>query len=89
MAQAQRDIEAKLVPTGPKVVRHLALPKTRRDIKWILSEMDTMDVEGGGNTDWRHGKLSGAVYHGGEDLEVTSYSCIHDLGPLILSPTLF
>lgn len=32
--------------------------------------MNAMDTEAPGNTDWRHGKLSGAVYHGGEDIEV-------------------
>ena len=70
MNEARRDIEAKLVPSGPAVTRHLVLPASGRDQSWIESEMDIMDVEGVSKTNWKHGKISGAVYHGGEDLEV-------------------
>ncbi|CAL1706333.1 unnamed protein product [Somion occarium] len=31
--------------------------------------MAKMDEESMGHTDWKHGKVSGAVYHGGEDLQ--------------------
>lgn len=73
MAKATKDIEDKLVRRGPTVVRHLSLPEEGQSPEWILEEMERMDVETGGtsgNTHWQTGKLSGAVYHGGKDLEV-------------------
>jgi len=74
MAKAKQDIEGKLVPKGPSVIRHLALPLEGQSPEWIANEMERMDVETGGmngNTAWKNGKLSGAVYHGGLDLEVS------------------
>lgn len=62
MNKAKLDIENKLVPKGAGVVRHLALPDEGKSSEWILQEMDKMDVEMGGTTNWRQGKLSGAVY---------------------------
>ncbi|KAG1725430.1 PLP-dependent transferase [Suillus paluster] len=62
MDKARLDIEDKLVPKGATVSRHLALPEEGKSLEWILSEMTKMDGELG------HGKLSGAVYHGGEDM---------------------
>ncbi|KAH6906411.1 sphinganine-1-phosphate aldolase [Coprinopsis sp. MPI-PUGE-AT-0042] len=69
MDKAKLDIENKLVPKGPSVVRHLNLPEEGKSLEWILKEMDTMDGELHAKTDvWKDGKLSGAVYHGGDDL---------------------
>ena len=69
MAQARRDIEKKLVPSGPQVVRYLSLPPEGQTKDWILSEMDKMDnychnVDENGYKlhDWKDGKISGAVY---------------------------
>ncbi len=62
IGQARADIEKKLVPQGPNVVRHLALPSKGRSPEWILAEMDTMDAEMVGHADYHEGKLSGAVY---------------------------
>lgn len=62
MDQAKLDIETKLVPQGADVVRHLALPVEGQNTEWILEEMAKMDTEMGSHTNWRHGKLSGAVY---------------------------
>lgn len=76
MAKARVDIEAKLVPSGPAVIRHLTLPSLGHDPEWIKNEMDNMDKESGGDIDWRHGKLSGAVYHGGADIEVRHISIL-------------
>ncbi|KAK0448712.1 pyridoxal phosphate-dependent transferase [Armillaria borealis] len=76
MDQAKLDIENKLVPKGAEVVRHLSLPEEGKSLEWILAEMDKMDTELENRGDWRHGKLSGAVYHGGDDMEkviVTAY----------------
>ncbi|KAG8732058.1 hypothetical protein FRC10_001262 [Ceratobasidium sp. 414] len=69
MAKAKQDIESKLVASGPNVVRHLSLPVQGRTKEWIDAEMAKMDVESGGGDKWKLGKLSGAVYHGGDDME--------------------
>ncbi|KAF7428001.1 hypothetical protein PC9H_007219 [Pleurotus ostreatus] len=69
LGKAKLDIEKKLVPSGPEVVRHLALPDSGKSLEWIREEMDKMDKEMGSSTSWKLGKLSGAVYHGGDDLE--------------------
>ncbi|KAF9236341.1 pyridoxal phosphate-dependent transferase [Melanogaster broomeanus] len=68
MGKVRQDIEDKLVPKGTEVSRHLSLPLEGKSVEWILAEMAKMDGELGPNADWRHGKLSGAVYHGGDDL---------------------
>lgn len=62
MEKAKLDIENKLVPKGPKVVRHLALPEEGQSLEWILAEMEKMDQEFEHSSDWRAGKVSGAVY---------------------------
>ncbi|TFL07159.1 pyridoxal phosphate-dependent transferase [Pterulicium gracile] len=75
MEKARIEIEGKLVPQGADVVRHLSLPPAGQGIEWILKEMDTMDgyIK---SPNYKLGKLSGAVYHGGDDMEkiiVTAY----------------
>jgi sphinganine-1-phosphate aldolase len=69
MAQARRDIDKKLIPSGPQVVRYLSLPSEGQTKDWILSEMDRMDSychnfddRGTKLHDWKDGKISGAVY---------------------------
>ena len=62
MGQARTDIDARLVPQGPNVTRHLALPQQSKSLEWILDEMATMDNESKSHTNYREGKLSGAVY---------------------------
>ncbi|PPQ90627.1 hypothetical protein CVT25_006610 [Psilocybe cyanescens] len=78
MDQAKVDIENRLVPKGANVTRHLSLPSEGQPLEWIIQEMDKMDTEMGGSSDtWRQGKLSGAVYHGGDELSkiiVAAYS---------------
>ncbi|KAJ6625827.1 PLP-dependent transferase [Mycena sp. CBHHK59/15] len=69
MDKAKLDIEDKLVPKGMDVTRHLALPAEGQTTEWILAEMDKMDNELASAASWRNGKLSGAVYHGGADME--------------------
>ncbi|THH12743.1 hypothetical protein EW146_g7415 [Bondarzewia mesenterica] len=69
MGKAKVDINNRLVPQGPGVTRHLSLSTQSRSLEWIMDEMAKMDLEGGSHTDYREGKLSGAVYHGGEDME--------------------
>ncbi len=63
MDKAKLDIEKKLIPQGPNVIRHLSLPHDGKTLEWILEEMEVMDTEMGGQVDaWKQGKLSGAVY---------------------------
>lgn len=56
------DLERKLVPQGSAVVRHTALPQKGQSSEWIFSEMARMDEELSGHDEWKHGKISGAVY---------------------------
>ncbi|KAG9038701.1 hypothetical protein FRB95_000291 [Tulasnella sp. JGI-2019a] len=69
MAKAKKDIQDKLIKRGPKQVRHLSLPAEGLTAEEILREMEQMDLVTGDNVHWKTGKLSGAVYHGGDDLE--------------------
>ena len=62
LREAEQKIEDKLVPKGPHVVRHLALPIEGKIPELIFAEMDDMDAEMGVRADWEGGKLSGAVY---------------------------
>ncbi|KAH8993326.1 PLP-dependent transferase [Lactarius hatsudake] len=62
-------IDSQLLPQGKDVVRHLELPKQGCTLGWILDAMDQMDREAPSQTDYRDGKLSGAVYHGGDDMD--------------------
>lgn len=79
LSKVRQDIETKLVPQGADVTRHLELPQHGQSMEWILEEMARMDEETGvGNDgkdgknddklDWKEGKISGTVYHGGADL---------------------
>ncbi|KAL5507479.1 DPL1 [Sanghuangporus vaninii] len=69
LGEATLKIENSLVPKGPDVVRHLSLPAEGRSPEWILQEMDKMDIEAVKHTNWKGGRMSGAVYHGGEDMQ--------------------
>ncbi|KAI6165969.1 pyridoxal phosphate-dependent transferase [Pisolithus thermaeus] len=79
LSEVRRDIEKKLIPDGVGVERHLELPRQGLSLERILMEMEKMDEEMGSNNpgddehrakgvDWRDGKISGAVYHGGLEL---------------------
>ncbi|KAG6868392.1 hypothetical protein C0993_003808 [Termitomyces sp. T159_Od127] len=69
MNKAKLDIENQLVPKGADVVRHLSLPDKGKSLEWIVSQMEIMDNELSGHSNWKNGKISGAVYHGGDELE--------------------
>ena len=69
MTKARKDIEKKLVPSGPQVVRYLSLPPEGQTKDWILAEMDRMDSychsfddRGVKLHNWKDGRVSGAVY---------------------------
>jgi sphinganine-1-phosphate aldolase len=62
MDGARAEIARKLLPQGEGVVRHLSLPKQGCTLEWILDAMEQMDREAPSHTDYKEGKLSGAVY---------------------------
>ena len=75
MELARAEIDRKLLPQGKDVVRHLALPKKGCTLEWILSSMEQMDKEAPSQTDYREGKLSGAVYRAQHLLTLLWLSC--------------
>jgi sphinganine-1-phosphate aldolase len=72
MGKAKVDIEAKLIPTGAGVSRHLVLSRQGQTPDWIAESMDKMDTELEHRADYKDGKLSGAVYRAYPD----SFYCI-------------
>ncbi len=79
MDQAKLDIENKLVPKGAEVVRHLSLPEEGKSLEWILAEIEKMDTELEHRGDWRHGKLSGAVYRTRYHSSTNFYSLLYQM----------
>lgn len=66
VSEAVAKIEGKLVPSGPGVTRYLTLPKegwTQDQVRAELERLKEME-----HTRWEDGRVSGAVYHGGDDL---------------------
>ncbi|MCJ1362941.1 hypothetical protein MMC16_002047 [Acarospora aff. strigata] len=66
VSEAIAKIEGKLVPSGPGVTRYLTLPKegwTEEQVRAELERLGEME-----HTRWEDGRVSGAVYHGGDDL---------------------
>ena len=61
ISAAKLTIENKLVPQGEAIVRHTSLPAKGHPREWIAGEMEKMDTEIG-HGEWKHGKISGAVY---------------------------
>ena len=66
VAESISKLEGKLVPQGPGVNRYLTLPKEGWTEQQVRAELDTLgEME---HTRWEDGKVSGAVYHGGNAL---------------------
>ncbi|KAG9242898.1 pyridoxal phosphate-dependent transferase [Calycina marina] len=66
VSEAITKLQEKLVPSGPGVVRYLNLPKegwSQDAVREELERLATMD-----HTRWEDGFVSGAVYHGGDEL---------------------
>ena len=59
-------IEEKLAPSGPGVTRYLTVPKEPWTEDQLRAELDML--QGMKHTKWEDGKVSGAVYHGGDEL---------------------
>lgn len=82
MNKAKLDVENQLVPKGADVVRHLSLPDKGKSLEWIISQMEIMDNELSGHSNWKNGKISGAVYRMYLFYTDSSYlrpDCIHVL----------
>ncbi len=66
VAEAIAKLEGKLVPKGPGISRYLTLPKKAWTEQQVRAELQKLgDME---HTRWEDGLVSGAVYHGGDDL---------------------
>lgn len=76
LSKVKGDIEGKLIPKGSDITRYLALPARGKSAEWIIKEMARVDKELGAHTDWRQGKISGAVYR-------TWSSCASTFGALL------
>ena len=77
MDAAKVEIDRKLLPQGKDVVRHLSLPVKGQTLEWILEAMEQMDEEAPSHTDYRTGKLSGAVYRTHPPYSLLSTSVKH------------
>ena len=66
VSEAVTKLEQRLVPQGQGTTRYLTLPKegwTTDQVRAELSSLSQMD-----HTRWEDGFVSGAVYHGGDEL---------------------
>jgi sphinganine-1-phosphate aldolase len=59
-------IEKKLVPRGPGIERFTSLPKDGWSVEKVREELKKLSEMK--HTRWEDGRVSGAVYHGGEEL---------------------
>ncbi|KAJ5105326.1 hypothetical protein NUU61_002673 [Penicillium alfredii] len=66
VSTAIENLQSKLVSSGPDVNRYLTLPKEGWSPEQVRAELDKL--AGLKHTRWEDGRVSGAVYHGGEDL---------------------
>ena len=80
---AMAEVEAKIVPRPSHLEIHRELPQLGKETEWIKNELAKLQImEAGvdanevqdnwqsrdGQMVWKGGKVSGAVYHGGDDL---------------------
>jgi sphinganine-1-phosphate aldolase len=66
VAETILKLEQKLVPSGPGVQRTTSLPTegwSEDEVRNKLEELSQME-----HTRWEDGRVSGAVYHGGDEL---------------------
>ncbi|KAJ5485268.1 Sphingosine-1-phosphate lyase [Penicillium diatomitis] len=66
VSTAIEKLESKLVNSGPDIDRHLTLPLEGWTADRVREELNKL--AGLEHTRWEDGRVSGAVYHGGEDL---------------------
>lgn len=60
------ELEDKLVPSGPGVTQHTALPASGWTPEQVRAELEKLGEMK--HTKWENGRVSGAVYHGGDEL---------------------
>ncbi|WEW60851.1 Dihydrosphingosine phosphate lyase [Emydomyces testavorans] len=66
VTSALSKLEAKLAPQGPGITKYKSLPKQGWTAEQVRAELDRL--AGMEHTKWEEGRVSGAVYHGGDDL---------------------
>jgi sphinganine-1-phosphate aldolase len=66
VAESILKLQSKLVPQGPGVERTLTLPAQGWSTEAVQKAL--ADLEGMEHTRWEDGRVSGAVYHGGDEL---------------------
>jgi sphinganine-1-phosphate aldolase len=66
LAKVSVDIRSKVAPAYPDLERHISIPQTGKEKDWIHTELEKLQKIGEGH--WETGRVSGAVYHGGDDL---------------------
>lgn len=60
------ELEQKLVPSGPGITSQTSLPSSGWSTEQVRAELEKLgEME---HTSWETGRVSGAVYHGGDDL---------------------
>ena len=64
--EAITKLQSKLIQSGPGITRHLTLPKEGWSDETVQKELETLATMD--HTRWEDGFVSGAVYHGGDDL---------------------
>jgi sphinganine-1-phosphate aldolase len=64
--KAVTDLEKKLVPSGPGVTNFTSIPATGWTVEQVRAELEKLSAME--HTRWEDGRVSGAVYHGGDDL---------------------
>lgn len=64
--EALTNLESKLAPQGPGLTKYMSLPKQGWSTEQVRAELDKL--AGMKHTKWEDGRVSGAVYHGGDDL---------------------
>lgn len=64
--KAITDLEGKLVPSGPGVIKFTALPAEGWKAEQVRAELEKLGEMK--HTRWEDGRVSGAVYHGGNEL---------------------
>ncbi|PGG98280.1 hypothetical protein AJ79_08917 [Helicocarpus griseus UAMH5409] len=66
VAETLTKLEAKLAPQTPGLIRYTGLPKQGWSPDQVRAELDKL--AGMDHTKWEDGRVSGAVYHGGDEL---------------------
>eukprot|EP00735_Rhodelphis_limneticus_P008845 TRINITY_DN2322_c0_g1::TRINITY_DN2322_c0_g1_i1::g.20720::m.20720 TRINITY_DN2322_c0_g1::TRINITY_DN2322_c0_g1_i1::g.20720 ORF type:complete len:585 (+),score=145.22,sp/Q8CHN6/SGPL1_RAT/48.80/0.0,Pyridoxal_deC/PF00282.14/1.1e-22,Aminotran_5/PF00266.14/5.4e-11,DegT_DnrJ_EryC1/PF01041.12/3.4e-06,Aminotran_1_2/PF00155.16/4.3e-05,Beta_elim_lyase/PF01212.16/0.0018,Cys_Met_Meta_PP/PF01053.15/0.0049,SLA_LP_auto_ag/PF05889.8/0.011 TRINITY_DN2322_c0_g1_i1:49-1755(+) len=66
MSKTMKDIEKELLKTFPGETKYHSLPETGIPSDRLIKQI--RDIAKYGSIDWQHGKTSGCVYHGGQEL---------------------